>query len=85
VLGRDDIGALSAGMACDFTSVKLSEAGLAGAEADPVAALLFCQVPRVHTTVVQGRVLVRGGELLPIELPRLVAEHRAQARQLTGP
>lgn len=84
VLGRDDIGALSAGMACDFTSVKLSEAGLAGAEADPVAALLFCQVPRVHTTVVQGRVLVRGGELLPIELPRLVAEHRAQARQLTG-
>lgn len=84
VLGRSDIGALAPGMACDFTSVRLDEAGLAGAEGDPVAALLFCQVPRVHTTVVQGRVLVRGGELVAVELPRLVERHRRLARQLLG-
>lgn len=84
VLGRDDIGALAPGMACDFATVALGDAALAGTEADPVAALLFCQVPRVHTTVVQGRVLVRAGELVPVALPRLVERHRALSRQLLG-
>lgn len=82
VLGRDDIGALAPGMACDFVSVKLSEPGLAGSEGDPVAALLFGQVPQVHCAVVQGRELVRGGEPTVIELPRLVHEHRRLSRQL---
>jgi 8-oxoguanine deaminase len=82
VLGRDDIGALAPGMACDFVSVKLSEPGLAGSEGDPVAALLFGQVPRVHSAVVQGRVLVSAGEPTALELPRLVHEHRRLSRQL---
>jgi 8-oxoguanine deaminase len=69
-------------MACDFVSVKLGEPGLAGSEGDPVAALLFGQVPRVHCAVVQGRELVRGGEPTVIELPRLVLEHRRLSRQL---
>jgi cytosine/adenosine deaminase-related metal-dependent hydrolase len=82
VLGRDDIGALAPGMAADLVSVRLSGVGLAGAEGDPLAALLLCHVPQVTNTVVAGRALVRDGELVPLELPRLVQRHRALARGL---
>ena len=45
-------------------------------------ALLFCQVPRVHTSIVNGRVLVRDGQLTGIELPALVQRHNALAAAL---
>jgi cytosine/adenosine deaminase-related metal-dependent hydrolase len=82
VLGRDDIGALEPGMAADFVSWPLDEVGLAGAGHDPLAALLFCQVPRVRHNVVQGRVLVRDGEPVRLELPALLARHDALSRAL---
>jgi cytosine/adenosine deaminase-related metal-dependent hydrolase len=82
VLGRDDIGALAPGMAADLVGVPLDEIGLAGAGHDPLAALFFCHVPRVAFNVVQGRVLVRGGTLTTLDLPRHVARHNALARQL---
>jgi cytosine/adenosine deaminase-related metal-dependent hydrolase len=84
VLGRDDIGALAPGMACDFVSFALDEVGQAGALHDPLAALLLTQVNRVHHAVVQGRVLVRGGECTTIDLPALVREHNRLARRLVG-
>jgi 8-oxoguanine deaminase len=82
VLGRSDIGALAPGMACDFITVALDELALAGAEDDPVAALLLCQVPGVRHNVVQGCVLVRDGVLTTLDGPALVRQHRALARQL---
>jgi 8-oxoguanine deaminase len=86
VLGRDDIGALAPGMAADFVGVPLDEVGLAGAGHDPVAALLFCNVPHVSLAVVQGRVLVRGGSLHTLDLPALLRRHRGQAdRLVAGP
>ncbi len=84
VLGRDDIGALAPGMACDLVTVALDDIGLAGADHDPLAALLLCSVPRVKHSVVNGRVVVRGGELQTLEAPRLVARQRRLARQLFG-
>jgi cytosine/adenosine deaminase-related metal-dependent hydrolase len=82
VLGRDDIGALAPGMACDLVTVALDEVGLAGADHDPLAALLFCSVPRVRHSVVNGRVVVQDGELATLDAPRLVESHRRLARQL---
>jgi cytosine/adenosine deaminase-related metal-dependent hydrolase len=82
VLNRDDIGAIAVGMAADIVTVPLGEVGLAGAQHDPLAALLFCQVPRVQHSVVNGRVVVRDGELTTLELPRLVEQHNRLARQL---
>ncbi|MFY9512282.1 MAG: 8-oxoguanine deaminase [Rubrivivax sp.] len=84
VLGRDDIGALAPGMAADFISVPLDEVGLAGGLHDPLAALLFCQVPRVQHNVVAGRVVVRDGELVTLDLPRLVERHNRLAARLVG-
>ena len=82
VLNRDDIGAIAVGMAADIVTLPLGEVGLAGAQHDPLAALLFCQVPRVQHSVVNGRVVVRDGQLTTLELPRLVEQHNRLARQL---
>ncbi len=82
VLGRDDIGALAPGMAADIVSVKLDQIGLAGAGDDPLAALLFCHVPRITHSVVNGRVLVRDGEPITLELPKLIARHNELAKRL---
>ena len=82
VLNRDDIGALAPGMAADIVTVPLGEIGLAGAHHDPLAALMFCHVPRVRHSVVQGRVVVRDGELTTVELPRLIERHNRLASEL---
>ncbi len=84
VLGRDDIGALAAGMAADIVTVALDQIGLAGAGHDPLAALLFCHVPRVTNSVVNGQVLVRDGHLTMLELPQLIREHNQLAAQLVS-
>ncbi|MDO9095666.1 MAG: 8-oxoguanine deaminase [Rubrivivax sp.] len=82
VLGRDDTGALAPGMAADLIAVPLNEVGMAGAGNDPVAALLFCQVPRVALNVVHGQVRVRNGEFVQLDLPALVRRHRALSEKL---
>ncbi|MDP3820738.1 MAG: 8-oxoguanine deaminase [Burkholderiales bacterium] len=82
VLGRDDIGALAVGMAADIVTVPLDHIGVAGALHDPLAALLFCHVPRVKHSVVNGRVVVRDGCLTTLELPLLVERHNVLAAQL---
>jgi cytosine/adenosine deaminase-related metal-dependent hydrolase len=84
VLNRDDIGALAPGMAADIVSVPLDGIATAGALRDPLAALVFCQIPRIRHSIVNGRVVVRDGELTTLELPRLVARHNALARELAS-
>jgi 8-oxoguanine deaminase len=83
VLGRDDIGVLAPGMAADFVGYRLDTIGLAGgAVHDPLGALVFCQPPNVALSVIDGRVRVRDGALVDVELPALVERHNAVARAL---
>lgn len=83
VLGRDDVGQLAPGMCADVVGYRLDRVGFAGgAVHDPLAALVFCHPPMVDLSVVHGRVLVRDGELLGVDLPALVARHNAIARAL---
>ena len=82
VLGRDDVGALAPGMACDFAAYRLDDAAFAGALHDPVAALIFCQPPRADLTVVNGRAVVRDGMLATLDLPVLVEQHNVHSRRL---
>lgn len=85
VLGRDDIGALAPGMSADVVAFALDGLALAGAAVhDPVAALLFCAPQNVCHSVINGRPVVSDGQLLPIELPLLVEQHNALARQLVN-
>lgn len=81
VLGRDDIGQLAPGMAADFIGVRVDGLATAGgAVHDPLAALVFCRIPNVDLSVVDGRVRVDDGKLIDIDLPALIARHNALAR-----
>jgi len=82
VLNRDDIGHLAPGMAADIVTVPLNEIGMAGALHDPLAALVFCHVPRVKHSIVNGRVVVRDGQLSTLDLPRLIEQHNRLALAL---
>ena len=85
VLGRDDIGVLAPGMAADIVTIPLDEIGMTGAGHDPLAAIFFCHVPRVKHAVVNGRVVVRDGQIATLDLPRLVERHNRLARKLVDP
>jgi 8-oxoguanine deaminase len=82
VLGREDIGSLAPDMAADFIGVRLDRLGFAGAQADPLAALLFCAPPSVDLSVIDGRVVVEGGNLLGLDLASIVAHHNELADKL---
>lgn len=83
VLGRDDIGALAPGMSADLVAFPLDTLALAGAAVhDPVAALVFCAPQQVRYAIINGKPIVAEGQLLPLELPALIADHNRLARQL---
>jgi cytosine/adenosine deaminase-related metal-dependent hydrolase len=82
VLGRDKIGYLAPGMAADLIGIRLDRLGFAGAQADPLAALLFCTPPTVDLSIINGQVIVKDGQLLGIELSETMAHHNKLAQEL---
>jgi cytosine/adenosine deaminase-related metal-dependent hydrolase len=84
VLGRDDIGALAPGMAADLVAFDVAGLAQAGAEGDPVAALVFCTPGRAALSVINGRVVVREGRLLTLDERAQAAAQRAAARAILG-
>jgi cytosine/adenosine deaminase-related metal-dependent hydrolase len=82
VLGRDDIGALAPGMAADFVAYRTDTLALTGTAQDPLAALVFCQPANVDLSVINGRIVVRDGHLLGVDLPVLIERHTRFARKL---
>jgi len=85
VLGRSDIGHLAVGMCADLALFDLDTLGFAGgAVHDPVGALLLCASPPADYTVVNGRVVVRQGQLTTLDLGPIVERHNALALQLAA-
>jgi cytosine/adenosine deaminase-related metal-dependent hydrolase len=82
VLGRDDTGVLAPGMCADIAAFDVSGLAHAGAAHDPVASLVFCAPVDADTTIVNGEVVVRGGELQTLDLPEHLERHRAASLQL---
>jgi 8-oxoguanine deaminase len=83
VLGRPDIGHLAPGMCADLALFRLDTLAFAGgAVHDPVGALLLCASPQAAWTVVQGRPVVREGQLASLELGPLIEQHNRLARTL---
>jgi len=84
-LGRDDIGSLEPGKRADVALFDLAHLAYAGAEADPVAALVFCQSQRVTHLLVEGRWVVRDGELVNADEGEIGREvRRLSQRMLSG-
>jgi 8-oxoguanine deaminase len=85
VLNRDDIGSLEVGKAADFVGFDLNTLHMAGgAVHDPMAALIMCQIDRVAFSVINGKMVVRDGELLNVDELALVEEHNRIARQMAA-
>ncbi|MFN8453253.1 MAG: 8-oxoguanine deaminase [Anaerolineae bacterium] len=84
LLSRNDIGALQPGMAADFIGIKLDQLGYAGALHDPVAAVVFCTPAQVSFSVINGRVVVEGGQLLTADVETLMSEQNRLAAQLVA-
>ncbi len=81
-LGRDDIGSLEPGKAADFVAFRIDGLAHAGAQGDPVAALLTCAPAPAWLSVINGKVVIEGGELKGVDLPRLIERHNALSLQM---
>ncbi|MGY2051434.1 8-oxoguanine deaminase [Methylobacterium sp. JK268] len=82
VLNRDDIGALSPGMAADIVAFDLGALAFAGARHDPVAALVFCSPQEVAWSIIDGRIVVREGRLATLDARALARRHNDLAAAL---
>ncbi len=78
-LGRDDIGSLEVGKRADIALYAVDGPGFVGAEADPVAALVFCAPAGVRHLFVEGRQVVADERLTGADvadLPRPITAAR---------
>jgi len=81
VLGRPDLGSLEPGKRADVAIWDVSGLEAAGAW-DPVAALLLSGPPRVKHLFVEGRAVVRDGQIVTFDLPRAIEAQNRLARRL---
>ncbi len=77
-LARDDIGRIAAGLEADLAMFTLAEPRFSGAH-DPIAALVLCGAHRADRVMVAGQGRVIDGAPGGVDLPTLLAEHRAAA------
>ncbi len=85
MVGRDDVGSLEPGKCADFFAVNTGRLEYAGAQQDPVAALVFCQPSRVDYTCIGGRLVVKEGNLVTADEQRLIEAHNKAAKRLLVP
>lgn len=82
VLGRDDCGQIAPGMRADLAIWDVSGVESAGSW-DP-AALVLAGPQRVRHLLVEGRQVVRDGQVVTLDLPRVLERQRVLARRLAG-
>ena len=82
VLGRDDCGQIAPGKRADIAIWDVSGIESAGSW-DP-AALLLAGPTRVRDLFVEGRQIVRDGNVTTIDLPRVIEKQNRLARQLSA-
>ena len=82
VLKRDDIGSLEVGKAADFIAFDLNQLPYAGAQHDPLAALIFCAPQQVDLSVINGRIIVEDGELRSLDIAPVIKRHNQISQQI---
>ncbi|MBZ5534624.1 MAG: 8-oxoguanine deaminase [Acidobacteriia bacterium] len=86
VLGcADEIGSIEEGKAADLVLIDMNQLSFAGAMSDPLAAVVFSQSSNaVHTTMVNGKIVVEAGKILNQDLNALVqSQNRLSAEMLS--
>jgi len=83
VLGRDDIGAIAAGKCADIILIDLNRIEYAGAQHDPLAALIFCVAQRpVDYVIVNGKIVVEQGCLVTGDEQSIIAAQQSISEEL---
>ena len=87
LLAREDVGLLRPGMAADVVGFDVCDIAHAGAAHDYLASLVLCGASQVaNFTIVDGRVVVKDGELVTADEQEIVCNaNRAAARMLSQP
>lgn len=81
VLGREDLGSVEVGKRADLAVWDMRGLEAAGSW-DPVAALVLCGPTRVRHLLVEGRQVVRDGQMVTLDLPRVLERQRRLAARL---
>ena len=72
---EDEIGSIEVGKAADLITFDLGGIEYAGAQSDPLAAIVHCGAEHVDTAMVNGEIRVRDGRLVDESLYRLIPLH----------
>jgi cytosine/adenosine deaminase-related metal-dependent hydrolase len=71
-LGREDVGSIEVGKRADIALFAVDGLQHRGAEADPVASLIFCNPGPVQHLFVEGRAVVHDGHLVNVSEGTLI-------------
>ena len=84
VLGRaHELGQIKEGFCADIAVFRTDTLNMAGgAVHDPVGALLLCASDNADYTIVNGRVVVRQGQITTVDMGPLIERHNQLAMQL---
>ena len=84
VLGRaHELGQIKVGFCADIAMFRTDTLSMAGAAVhDPVGALLLCASDNADYVVVNGRIVVRKGEIVTVDIGPLIERHNQLAIQL---
>jgi cytosine/adenosine deaminase-related metal-dependent hydrolase len=81
-LARDDIGSVEPDKCADLVAWRVDGLAHAGGLGDPIAALVTCAPQGAWLSLIDGRVVVEGGQLAGVDLGPLVAAHNRISRDL---
>lgn len=81
VLGRPDLGQLAPGKRADFAIFSMAGVATSGAW-DPVAALVLCAPLRARDVWVEGRPVVKDGNIVSFDLQPVLERHQKLAIDL---
>jgi cytosine/adenosine deaminase-related metal-dependent hydrolase len=81
VLGRRDCGSLAVDKRADIAIWDVSGIESAGSW-DPVASLILCGPSRVRDLIVEGRRVVKDGQMVTLDLPRVLERQNHLAKRL---
>jgi cytosine/adenosine deaminase-related metal-dependent hydrolase len=83
ILGRTDIGQIAPGCRADIAAFSLNRVDYAGGVTDPIGSLLMAGAwSRAALTMVDGRVLVRDGNLTGHDENSIVEEANQASRRM---
>ena len=84
VLRRGNIGQIAPGFMADLAIYDTHSIDLAGTHSDPLAALVFCGPIKTTHTIINGKLVVKNGQLTTMDLNALLQQHHALSIDLVN-